>query len=59
MDKQRAETLFELIEENQKTPRSKTIKKYRNPISSAIENNNIIRAIKKSTADVRDGLKEK
>lgn len=58
MDKQRAETLFELIEENQKSPRAKSINKYKNPILSAIENNNIIRSIKKSTADVRDSLKE-
>ncbi len=59
IDKQRAETLFELIEENQKSPRSKSIKRYRNPISSAIESNNIIRTIKKSTADIRDSIKEK
>ena len=58
MDKQRAETLFELIEENQKSPRAKSINKYKNPILSAIENNNIIRSIKKSTADVRESLKE-
>ena len=59
MDKQRAETLFELIEENQKSQRSKSIKKYTNPIYSAIDTNNIIRTIKKSTADIRDSLKEK
>lgn len=58
MDKQRAETLFELIEENQKSPKAKSINKYRNPIISAIESNNIIRTVKKSTADVRESLKE-
>jgi len=59
MDRQRAETLFELIEENQKSPKGKSINKYKNPISSAIENNKIFRSIKISTADVRDSLKEK
>lgn len=58
MEKQRAETLFELIEENQKSPRGKSFNKYKNPILSAIDNNNVIRSIKKSTTDVRESLKE-
>jgi len=59
MDKQRAETLFELIEENNKSARAKSFNKYKNPISSAVENNNILRSIKKSTTDHRESLKEK
>jgi len=59
MDKHRAETLVELIEENQKSNISKSIKRYKNPIISAVENNNIIRLIQKSTFDVRESLKEK
>ena len=58
IDKQKAETLFELIEENHKHP-SKSIKTYKNPIYTAIENNKIIRNIKKGTADLRDEIKNK
>ena len=58
IDKQKAETLFELIEENHKNP-SKSIKTYKNPIYSATENNLIKRDIKKATSDLREEIKEK
>jgi len=58
IDKQKAETLFELIEENHKNP-SKSIKTYKNPIYSATENNLIKRDIKKATTDLREEIKEK
>jgi len=59
MDRQRAETLYELIEDNQKMPRAKSTRRYNNPIKTALENNNIIRNIKKTTCDIRESLKEK
>jgi hypothetical protein len=59
MDKQGAESLIELIEENHKTPRSKTTRKYISPLIWAMDNTNVIRSIKKSNTDVRENLKEK
>lgn len=61
MDRQRAETFFDIIEENQKQ-KSLTLKKlkmYKNPIISAVETNNAIRTIKKTTQDIRENIKEK
>jgi ribonuclease P protein component len=57
-EKQKAETLFELIEENHKNP-TKTIKTYKNPIYSATENNLVKREIKKATTEFRDQIKKK
>lgn len=59
IERQKAETLFELIEENNKNTLKANKKTYKNPVVSAIENNNIIRSIKKATSDLREEIKEK
>jgi hypothetical protein len=58
IEKQKAETLFELIEENHKHP-NKSLYSYKNPIFSATENNLLKREIKKATTNLRDEIKEK
>lgn len=58
IDKQKAETLFELIEENH-NKQTKSVKTYKNPIVQANETNLIIREIKKGSVDIRNEIKEK
>lgn len=58
IEKQKEETLFELIEENNKLP-AKSINVYKNPIKSATENNLVLRDIKNGSLELREEIKNK
>ena len=57
IEKQKEETLFELIEENNKLPNKSLV--YKNPIKSATENNLILRDIKNGSIELREEIKNK
>jgi uncharacterized protein involved in tolerance to divalent cations len=57
IERQKEETLFELIEENNISPNKPKV--YKNPIKSATENNLILRDIKNGSIELREEIKNK
>jgi hypothetical protein len=56
-DLRSSECLMDLVEENDQNKR-RTLRKYQNPVLSAIENNHILSNIRKNTNEMRENLKE-
>lgn len=53
-----AESLVDLVEESHRSPKHKIFKRYKNPVSSAIEYNNILSSVKRSTNEIKENLKD-
>jgi hypothetical protein len=54
-----ADSLVDLIEENQKSPKHRVFKKYKGPVPTAIDYNKLIRNVKKQTWETRENIRAK
>jgi hypothetical protein len=54
-----AESFADLLEENSRSPKRKVFKKYKNPVSTAIDSNRTLNLVKRQTNDIREKIRNK